>query len=69
MPGSLADLLDGAAAGRYPPADGTVTVMAQPSPRDAGVLALTAPGNAASVRAFLAVGYRPVGAEVLFHAR
>jgi GNAT superfamily N-acetyltransferase len=30
------------AAGRYPPADGTVTVLSQPSPRDAGVLAFTA---------------------------
>ncbi|MFJ7074638.1 GNAT family N-acetyltransferase [Streptomyces sp. NPDC098781] len=28
-----------------------------------------APGNARSVRAFLAAGYRPVGAEVLLHAR
>ena len=27
-----------------------------------------APGNAASVRAFLAAGYRPVGAEVLLRA-
>jgi hypothetical protein len=29
------------------------------------VPAQVAPGNAASVRAFLAAGYRPVGAEVL----
>jgi GNAT superfamily N-acetyltransferase len=40
--GPLADLLDGAADGRFPPADGTVTILPQPSPRDAGVLAFTA---------------------------
>jgi GNAT superfamily N-acetyltransferase len=40
--GTLATLLDDMVAGRYPPADGTVTVMPQPSPRDAGVLAFTA---------------------------
>lgn len=40
--GALAALLDDVAAGRFPPADGTVTVMPQPSPRDAGVLAFTA---------------------------
>ncbi|WP_188197422.1 GNAT family N-acetyltransferase [Nonomuraea sp. SYSU D8015] len=33
------------------------------------VWAQIAPGNAASVRAFLAAGYLPVGAEVLFPAR
>jgi GNAT superfamily N-acetyltransferase len=38
----LAALLDGAAAGRFPPPDGTVTIMPQPSPRDLGVLAFTA---------------------------
>jgi GNAT superfamily N-acetyltransferase len=38
----LAALLDDVAAGRRPPADGTVTIMPQPSPRDAGVLAFTA---------------------------
>jgi GNAT superfamily N-acetyltransferase len=38
----LAVLLDDVAAERYPPADGSVTVMPQPSPRDAGVLAFTA---------------------------
>lgn len=37
----LALLLD-AADGRFPPADGGVTVLAQPSPRDAGVLGFTA---------------------------
>lgn len=42
MSGGLAALLADVAAGRYPPADGTVTVMPQPSPRDAGVLAFTA---------------------------
>src|ERR1700735_1925192 len=42
MSGGLAALLDDVAAGRYPPADGTVTVVPQPSARDAGVLAFTA---------------------------
>jgi GNAT superfamily N-acetyltransferase len=41
-PSPLAALLTGIAAGVYPPADGHVTVLPQPSPRDAGVLALTA---------------------------
>jgi GNAT superfamily N-acetyltransferase len=40
--GQLAALLDGVAAGRYPPPDGSVTILPQPSPRDAGVIALTA---------------------------
>ena len=40
--GELADLLREAAQGRFPPADGGTTVVAQPSPRDTGVLALTA---------------------------
>jgi GNAT superfamily N-acetyltransferase len=40
--GPLAALLDDVAAGRYPPADGGVTILPQPSPRDAGVLAFTA---------------------------
>jgi GNAT superfamily N-acetyltransferase len=40
--GRLAALLDDVAAGRYPPADGSVTILPQPSPRHAGVLALTA---------------------------
>ena len=140
----LAALLDGVAADRFPPADGGVTILPQPSPREAGVLAFTAhsaghprvaralryrdhvriwevpggivmlgrgvagrwevamevdpdhrgrglgrelaaaarhlvpdgsplwaqitPGNAASVRAFLAAGYQPVGSEVLLRA-
>ena len=38
----LAVLLDGVAAGRFPPADGGVTILSQPSPREAGVLAFTA---------------------------
>jgi hypothetical protein len=42
MRGQLAALLDGVAAGRFPPADGGVTILPQPSPRDAGVLAFTA---------------------------
>jgi hypothetical protein len=40
-PGPLAAVLDDAAAGRFPPADGGVT----------------------SVRAFLAAGFKPAGAE------
>ncbi|WP_426504224.1 GNAT family N-acetyltransferase [Dactylosporangium sp. McL0621] len=39
---ALADLLDAAAAGRFPPADGGVTFTPQPSARDAGVIAFTA---------------------------
>ncbi|MCM2578096.1 GNAT family N-acetyltransferase [Streptomyces sp. MTZ3.1] len=38
----LAELLSEAAGGRFPPADGGTTVVAQPSPREAGVLGLTA---------------------------
>jgi GNAT superfamily N-acetyltransferase len=38
----LAALLDGVAAGRYPPPDGSVTIVPQPSPRDIGVMAFTA---------------------------
>jgi GNAT superfamily N-acetyltransferase len=38
----LATLLSDVAAGRFPPADGGVTILPQPSPRDAGVFALTA---------------------------
>jgi GNAT superfamily N-acetyltransferase len=40
--GRLAALLDDVAAGRYPPAGGTVTIIPQPSPRDAGVIGFTA---------------------------
>jgi len=40
--GPLAALLADVAAGRYPPADGSVTILPQPSPREAGVLAFTA---------------------------
>jgi L-amino acid N-acyltransferase YncA len=36
-------------------------------PADAMLWAQIAPANAASVRAFLAAGFRPVGAEALFH--
>jgi GNAT superfamily N-acetyltransferase len=39
---SLAAILDAAAAGRFPPADGRVTILPQPSDRDAGVIAFTA---------------------------
>ena len=38
----LAGLLRDAAAGRFPPADGGVTVLPQPSARDAGVFGFTA---------------------------
>jgi len=38
----LAALLDGVAAGRFPPPDGSVTIVPQPSPRDFGVMAFTA---------------------------
>jgi GNAT superfamily N-acetyltransferase len=40
--GQLAALLDGVAAGRYPPPDGGVTILPQPAPRDSGVIAFTA---------------------------
>jgi GNAT superfamily N-acetyltransferase len=40
--GRLAALLARLAAGQYPPPDGGVTILPQPSPRDAGVLSLTA---------------------------
>ncbi|MFF6953708.1 GNAT family N-acetyltransferase [Streptomyces iakyrus] len=39
---SLGDILDAAAHGVFPPADGGTTIVPQPSPRDAGVLAFTA---------------------------
>jgi GNAT superfamily N-acetyltransferase len=38
----LADLLDRAAGGEFPPADGSVEILSQPTERDAGVIALTA---------------------------
>jgi GNAT superfamily N-acetyltransferase len=41
-PRALAALLDEVAAGRFPPPDGSVTIVPQPSPRDAGVIAFTA---------------------------
>ena len=40
--GPLAALLHAAAAGRFPPADGGVTVLPPPSPRDGGVIGFTA---------------------------
>jgi GNAT superfamily N-acetyltransferase len=42
MSGLLAAVLHGVAAGRFPPPDGSVTIVPQPSPRDAGVIAFTA---------------------------
>ncbi|MET9962853.1 GNAT family N-acetyltransferase [Streptomyces sp. NPDC006326] len=41
-PSALGAILDAAAAGRFPPPDGGTTVVPQPSPRDAGVIAFTA---------------------------
>ena len=40
--GALAELLAEVAAGRFPPADGGVTVLPPPSVRDAGVIGFTA---------------------------
>jgi GNAT superfamily N-acetyltransferase len=37
----LTSILEAAAAGQFPPADGRVTILSQPSARDAGVIALT----------------------------
>jgi hypothetical protein len=80
---SLAAILDGIGRGGWPPADGGVLVLPPPSPRSHGVLgfaarhlvphgelvwAQVAPGNAASVRAILAAGFAPVGAEALLVA-
>jgi len=42
MSTSLASLLAAAAAGRYPPPDGAVSIVPQPSARDAGVIGFTA---------------------------
>ncbi|MEU9981117.1 GNAT family N-acetyltransferase [Streptomyces sp. NPDC050856] len=42
MSDEVARILAAAARGCFPPADGAVTVVPQPSPRDAGVLAFTA---------------------------
>ncbi|GGQ95675.1 GNAT family N-acetyltransferase [Streptomyces flaveolus] len=38
---SLREILDAAARGAFPPPDGGTTVVAQPGPRDAGVIAFT----------------------------
>jgi hypothetical protein len=43
-----------------------VSVEVDPAPGDHPLWAQVAPANTASLRAFLAAGYRPVGAEVLF---
>ncbi|MEU1368833.1 GNAT family N-acetyltransferase [Streptomyces sp. NPDC005803] len=42
MSEALARILDAASHGRFPPPDGSTTVVRQPSTRDAGVLAFTA---------------------------
>ncbi len=65
---ALAAMLDEAAAGNFPATNGNVVILPQPSARDAGVIAFT--GHTvvftdADVRAFLAAGFRPVGAEAL----
>lgn len=39
---TLAEILDAAARGKFPPPDGATTVVPQPSHRDAGVIAFTA---------------------------
>jgi GNAT superfamily N-acetyltransferase len=39
---TLTEVLEAAARGQFPPADGSVTVVPQPGEREAGVLALTA---------------------------
>jgi hypothetical protein len=39
---TLRDILDAAGRGVFPPADGRTTVLPQPSPRNAGVIAFTA---------------------------
>lgn len=41
MERSLAGILEAAGAGRFPPDDGEVSIVAQPSRRDAGVVAFT----------------------------
>jgi hypothetical protein len=38
------------------------------APRDEPLFAQVSPGNARSLRAFLAAGFRPIGSEVLFHS-
>jgi GNAT superfamily N-acetyltransferase len=45
---------------------GTALATAAPALVDEPVWAQVAPANTASLRSFLAAGYRPVGAEVLF---
>ncbi|MBC9711465.1 GNAT family N-acetyltransferase [Streptomyces sp. TRM66268-LWL] len=42
MSDALAEVLSAAAAGRFPAPDGSTTILPQPSPREAGVLAFTA---------------------------
>jgi GNAT superfamily N-acetyltransferase len=42
MGSALADILSAAAQGHFPPPDGGITVVPQPSHRDAGVIAFTA---------------------------
>jgi hypothetical protein len=60
------ELLDGEAPGA---GAGRALISAglAAAPRGAFVWAQVAPGNAASLRAFLASGFVPVGSEVLLH--
>jgi hypothetical protein len=64
--GPLAAVLDDAAAGRFPPADGGVTIVPPPSARDAGVLGFTAHAVVfiAPTRAGPGAGGAPVWAQI-----
>jgi hypothetical protein len=48
---------------------GLVTDALALVPAGEPVFAAVAPGNARSLRAFLAVGFRPIGSEVIIHGR
>jgi hypothetical protein len=71
----LAHFFAEAVAGRFPPVDGGITIV-PPENGLSAVVALTghagtavfaavSPGNARSLRAFLACGFKPVASEVL----
>jgi hypothetical protein len=64
---ALAALLDDVATGWFPPADGLGRALAAAArhlvPGGSPLWAQIAPANAASVRAFLAAGFKSVGAE------
>jgi hypothetical protein len=67
----LLRLLRDAAGGRPPAPDGVVELLAAAgrhlTPLGEPLFAQVATGNAASLRAVQAAGFRPIGAEVLFH--